>query len=77
MDTVEQIKKLVAKMEVYADELYNNGKRRQAPELRKQCQELKKLAQQVRVEALAASKTDGAKRGRRTTTKKTAGEIEK
>lgn len=55
METVEKIKELVESLTIDADKFFN-GNKSAGTRARKQCQELKALAQQLRGEILEAKK---------------------
>lgn len=52
MDNIEKLEELVAQAKTHANKLYNKNTKASATKLRTTCQDIKKLCQEIRVNAL-------------------------
>ncbi len=58
MERIEELKALIVEIEAEADKFYNKGNKAAGTRLRKGCQTLKNLAQEIRVDVSEKKKTE-------------------
>jgi hypothetical protein len=58
MERIEELKALIVEIEAEADKFYTKGNKAAGTRLRKSCQTLKNLAQEIRVDVSEKKKTE-------------------